>query len=61
MSTVHVQNVARRPVDVEGGRVLAHGERAQAPDTPHTRALIAAGHLAVVQAAARTTRGGGDA
>lgn len=44
--TIPVKNVARRPVDLEGGRVLAHGERCDdAPDTPRLRAQIDAGLL----------------
>lgn len=52
MSTpaIPVKNVARRPVDLESGRVLAHGERCDdAPDTDHTRALIGAGLLVATE------------
>lgn len=56
---MNVKNVARRPVDLEGGRVLAHGETGTAPDTEHTRALIAAGHLVELPKPV-STRGGGD-
>ena len=45
-----VKNVARRTVDLEGGRVLAHGERGDAPDTDRTRAQIAAGLLVACDA-----------
>lgn len=39
--TIPVKNVARRPVDLEGGRVLAHGETADAVDNDRTREQIA--------------------
>jgi hypothetical protein len=59
--SIHVKNVARRPVDLEGGRVLAHGERGDAPDTPHTRAQIDGGLLVEVpKPAHRAARRGGD-
>lgn len=48
--TIPVKNVARRPVDIEGGRLLAHGEQAEAPDCEHTRAQVDAGLLALVNA-----------
>lgn len=44
--TIEVVNVALRPVDLDGGQVLAHGERGTAPDTPFTRAQIDSGLLA---------------
>lgn len=48
--TIPVKNVARRPVDLEGGRILAHGEYADAPDSEHTRTHVEAGLLALVNA-----------
>lgn len=38
--TITVRNVSRRPQDIEGGQVLAHNEEGEAPDSPHTRALL---------------------
>jgi len=45
MTHITVKNVARRPVDLTGGRVLAHGEQAAASDDDRTRAQIEAGLL----------------
>lgn len=45
--------IGRGPVDLEGGRVLAHGERADTVDNDRTRALIAAGHLVIDEAIVR--------
>lgn len=53
--TITVRNLSRRPVALEGGRVLAHGERGLAPDSAHTRALIEAGQLHPVSAGAGKT------
>lgn len=50
--TIPVKNVARRPLDIEGGRVLAHGEFADVPDGEHLRAQIATGLLAHTDGAA---------
>jgi len=59
MTSIKVRNVSRRPQDIEGGRVLAHSEQADAPDSPHTRALIASGALIRLPGnPARPTRGG---
>lgn len=57
MSTIPVKNVARRPVDLEGGRVLAHAEQGDAPDSPMTAAQLAAG-LLVRTDQPRAPRGG---
>lgn len=53
MRTIPVKNVARRPVDLEGGRVLAHGEEGQAPEGDHTRALLDSGLLVEMPATRR--------
>lgn len=66
-----VKNVSSGPQTVEGSGVLASEEVGPAEDTPHTRALLDAGHLIempdeapqvaeVAEAPARTTRRGGD-
>lgn len=55
MTTIPVKNVAGRPVDLDGGRMLAHGEHGDAPDTPHTRDQLNAG-LLVDTTPPRTTR-----
>lgn len=44
---IPVVAVGRGPVSLENGRVLAHGETADAPEGDHTRALIDAGHLVI--------------
>ncbi len=48
--TITVKNVARRAVDLEDGRILAHGEQAEAPDSEHTRTQIEAGLLITANA-----------
>ena len=61
MNTIRVRNVSRRPQDIQGGRVLAHREEADAPDCPHTRGLLDEGVLIRLDQPAlrpaRTTRG----
>lgn len=43
-----VRNVSRGPLVVDGCGALATGERGSCAETPHTAALIDAGHLVVV-------------
>jgi len=54
--TIEVVNVAQRPVDLDGGQVLAHGERGKAPDSDLTRAQVDAGLLAVDDTPTRPAR-----
>jgi hypothetical protein len=54
--TLSVKNVARRPVGLEGGRVLAHGEHAEAPDCELTRLQIADNLLLSVPASSKRRR-----
>jgi hypothetical protein len=43
--SIHVKNVGRGPQTVEGIGVLEFEQTGHADDTPHTQALIDAGHL----------------
>lgn len=47
MSTIPVKNVSRSrgPQAVDGCGLLEHGKTGDADNTPHTAALIDAGHL----------------
>ncbi len=53
--TITVKNVARRPVDLEGGRVLGHGESATVADDERLQAQIAAGLLVQADGPAQTS------
>jgi hypothetical protein len=47
---LHVRNVAypKRPLSLEGGPTIAHGDTARVPDHPAIQAQIDDGHLLIV-------------
>lgn len=52
-----VKNVSRGPQYPDGPGVLEPGETGEAQDTPHTLALIDAGHLLELPAAKKSPSG----